>query len=366
MNGKNDNPTSTTNGNSISDDLTKSSATEIAMLSQKLVNSSLPMPLLEKALLQLTRINSALKYGGNINALDNTARYIDIITRLPWQKKSDDKLDLAHAKAVMDKNHHGLNAIKQRVLEYLSVLILQKGQSKIHTHAPVLFFVGLAGTGKTTFAMSVAETLGRPLIRIPFGGFSSALDLRGLSKLQPEAEPGAIIKALIRTGVKNPVILLDEIDRGASEIHADLMGVLLELLDPEQNENFIDHYVDYPFDLSSVMFIATANNTKNISTAVMDRLETVTMPAYSDEEKIVIARDFILPRLLAVSGVDKNFVSINDSVWASIARTSGFDPGIRSVERKVESLVRRVALKMVSGQGKEFNINEGNMRDFVD
>lgn len=361
MNNNNDGKTNLVN------DASFTGQNELVTLAEKITKSEAPLDLQEKALTQLTRINSSLKYGGNIGNLDMMGRYIDTITTLPWRSKVDDKLDLNEAKKVMDKNHYGLPTIKQRVLEYLSVLILQKGKGpKAHIHAPILFFVGLAGSGKTTFAMSVAETLGRPFVRIPFGGIASSLDLRGLAKLQNEAEPGAIIKALIRTGVKNPVILLDEIDRGAETIHAELMGVLLELLDPEQNEHFIDHYIDYPFDLSEVMFIATANNTKNISTAVLDRLETISMPTYSDDEKIIIARDFILPKLMTTSGLPAQSINIDDAVWHSIARLSGFDPGIRSVQRKVESMVRRVALKTVSGQGQQFIINEGNMREYFE
>jgi len=268
---------------------------------------------------------------------------------------------------VMNKNHHGLEAIKKRVIEYLSVVILQRKKLNIDAiHAPVLFFVGLAGTGKTTFAKSIASALGRKFARIPFGGLSSALDIRGLSKVQPEAEPGVVIKALRRIGSRNPVILLDELDRVAPEAKGAIMGVLLELLDPEQNSQFTDHYIDFPFDLSQVIFVATANNSQNISTAVMDRLEVIQMPSYSDEEKIVIARDFIMPRLLQESGMTLDNVTVNDGVWKNIARMSGFDPGIRSVERKVESIVRRVAYKVVKGEGNKFVVTEENAREYIE
>ena len=190
--------------------------------------------------------------------------------------------------------------------------------------------------------------------------------MRGFSKVQPEAEPGVVIKALRRIGSRNPVILLDELDRVAPEAKGAIMGVLLELLDPEQNSQFTDHYIDFPFDLSQVIFVATANNSQNISTAVMDRLEVIQMPSYSDEEKIVIARDFIMPRLLQESGMTLDNVTVNDGVWKNIARMSGFDPGIRSVERKVESIVRRVAYKVVKGEGNKFVVTEENAREYIE
>jgi ATP-dependent Lon protease len=239
---------------------------EINNLVMLLDSSGVPDDLREKAKLQLQRIDLALQHGGNVNQLDMLTKYVDWIISLPWKRTSEDVLDIEHAKKVMDQNHFGLEVIKKRVLEYISVLILQKQQGGKKFHAPILFFVGLAGTGKTTFAKSIAETLGREFVRVPFGGLSSALDLRGVSKVQPEAEPGQIMKSLRRINTKNPVILLDELDRITPSAHGEIMGVLIELLDPEQNNHFVDHYIDYPFDLSQVIFVATANNTQTIST----------------------------------------------------------------------------------------------------
>lgn len=352
----------------ISKDGSGSAQDEIGHLSNLLDSSSIPFDLKEKAKTQLQRIELALKHGGNINQLDSPSKYVDWIISLPWQKTTTDTLDIAAAKEVMDKYHYGLEPIKKRVMEYLSILILQEKKAKagMKFHAPILFFVGLAGTGKTTFAKSVASTLGREFARIPFGGLASALDLRGVSKVQPEAEPGLIIKALRRINSKNPVILLDELDRINKSAHGEIMGVLIELLDPEQNNAFTDHYIDYPFDLSQVIFIATANNTKSISTAVMDRLEVIQMPSYTDEEKIVIAKNYVLPQMLKDAGVDPGVIKIQDDVFKHIARLSGFDPGIRSVERKIQSIVRTVAFKMVSGKGQQFTITMENIKDFVE
>ena len=248
----------------------------------------------------------------------------------------------------------------------LIVLIVQRQNLKSTVfHAPSLFFVGLAGTGKTTIAYSIAEALGRKFIRIPFGGLSNALDLRGQSKTSMEAEPGMVIRAIRRAGTKNPVILLDELDRVTPESRAAIMGILLEILDPTQNRTFHDYFIDFPFDLSEVLFIATANNTANVATAVLDRLELIQMPSYTDEEKIHIAKNYVLPKYLTASGLAVNQLRIDDAVWAKLARPLGFDAGIRTLERTVESIVRKAAYKIVSGEGKEFIISEGNLKEFV-
>lgn len=344
----------------------KNELSEIEKLKAKLQTAYLPTDLHDKALEQIQRINLTLKYGGNFNQFDITDKYIDWITNLPWNKKTADILDVQKAKVTLDKNHYGLEKIKSRILEYLSVLIIQKQKALNATfHAPLLFFVGLVGTGKTTLGKSIAEALGKKFVRIPFGGLSSALDLRGQSKTTPEAEPGMVIKALRRAESKNPVVLLDELDRVTPESRAAIMGVLIELLDPDQNSNFVDYFIDYPFDLSQVLFIATANNTNNISTAVMDRLEAIQMPSYTDEEKIAIAKSYVLPHYLKESGLTEENLKIDDTVWMKITRPLGFDAGIRTLERTIEGIVRKAAYKIVSGQGNSFYVNDSNIKEFI-
>jgi len=339
---------------------------EIEKLRSALQTADLPANLHDKALQQIERISLTLKYGGNLSQLDITAKYIDWITNLPWNKKTNDILDINKAKELLDKNHYGLEKIKARILEYLSILIIQKQKMSDNTsRAPILFFVGLAGTGKTTLAISIAEALGKKFVRIPFGGLSSALDLRGQSKTSPEAEPGMIIRALRRAGSRNPVILLDELDRITPESRAAIMGVLIELLDPEQNAGFTDYFIDYPFDLSQVLFVATANNTNNISTAVMDRLEVIQMPSYTDEEKINIAKNYVLPRYLKDSGLTTDNLKIDDAIWLKLTRPLGFDAGIRTLERTIEGIVRKVAYKIVKGEGTNFIVNEANVKEYI-
>lgn len=344
----------------------QNSLSEIEKLRAQLQAATLPANLHDKALQQIERINLTLKYGGSLAQLDITAKYIDWITNLPWEKKTEDVLDINKAKAFLDANHYGLGVIKQRVLEFLSVLALQKQKADgTGIHAPNLFFVGLAGTGKTTFAKSIAEAMNRKLVRIPFGGLSSAQDLRGQSKTSPESEPGMVMKALRRAGTKNPVILLDELDRCTPESRSAIMGVLIELLDPGQNSAYTDYFIDYPFDLSQCLFVSTANNTNSIATAVMDRLELIQMPSYNDAEKIEIGKRFVLPKYLKEAGLTADQLKVEETVWAKMVRPLGFEPGIRSLEREIEGIVRKTAFKIVSGQGTAFIVTEENMKEFI-
>jgi len=342
-------------------------AQEISSLVQKVRSISLPEKLTEVILVRLEQLSKLTNSPTFLPEFDRIARYIDWVTKIPWIAKTQDNLDLVNAKSVLDKNHYGLGEIKDRVLEYISVMKLkqEKGEGVEIARAPILCFVGLVGTGKTTIASSIAEALGRKFSRIPFGGMGDPLDLRGQSRMHSEAEPGKIIKSLVNTQSKNLVILLDEIDRVTDAGRASIMGVLVELLDPEQNHEFVDHYIDYPFDLSEVLFIATANNTTNISTAVLDRIEPIAMPSYSDKEKVTIGESYILPRAMQQAGVDKSALSIDPDVWANIVRPLGYDAGIRTLERTLEGLVRKVARAIVEGKATTFHITSQNVKEFL-
>lgn len=326
---------------------------------QRVTTSNIPDSVKEKLLEQL-------RFPGTGNEFNRLISYIDFVLSLPFNKLSQDILDIHRAKEVLDKNHYGLQSVKERILEYLSVLILhRKNNETTPFHAPILAFIGLVGTGKTSIAYSIAESLGRPLARIPFGGIGDAVQLRGESRMNVEAEPGQIIKAIKVAGVNNPVILLDEIDRVAESGRVDIMGVLVELLDPAQNQSFVDHYLDFPYDLSQVMFIATANNTTNIATAVLDRLEPIQMPSYSDEEKLIIAKQYLLPKALDGAGVSRDLVKFDDVVWPQVIRPLGFDAGIRSLARTLETISRKIAKKIVEGESGPFSINSENLREYL-
>lgn len=346
-------------------DNTAALTSDLEKLVEQLKAASLPPDLREKAQEMLNRLEREAKYGNYSSGFEDVSHYFNWITSLPWNVSTPDILELGHVKQVLDQHHYGLEDLKQRFLEYMSVLILNKKQPESGFHAPILLLVGLVGTGKTTIAKSICEAMGRKFVRIPFGGMSSALDLRGQSRTRFDAEPGQIIKGLRRAGSKNPVILLDEIDRVSDVARGEIMGVLVELLDPEQNMSFIDHYIDYPFDLSQVMFVATANNTTNISTAVMDRLEPILMPSYTDAEKITIARDYVLPRQLQLAALPPDSVHIDDAVWPKLVRPLGFDAGIRTIERTIEGMVRKIAKQIVEGKAKEFYLTPDNIKPFL-
>lgn len=301
-----------------------------------------------------------------LDALQNniSPTYIEFCLSLPFEKKAQDILDLQRAKEILDKNHFGLKLVKDRILEYLSVLILNT-QKGAEVHAPILLFVGLVGTGKTSLGYSIAESLGRPIQRVPFGGLGDPALLKGQPKSLPGASPGQIAKALKSAGVKNPVILLDEIDRVDEARRVDVMGVLVELLDPAQNHSFVDHYLDFPFDLSQVLFVSTANNTQNIATAVLDRLEPIPMPAYSDEEKMTIGKNYLLPKAIKEAGLQGTQILIDDSVWPHIIRPLGYDAGIRSLGRTVQDLVRKIARVVVEGSMGPFTITSQNIGEYI-
>ena len=354
-------------------------ADELPALRRQLKEKDIPPPLASRISDQLEQVE---RLQNDISAsvyIEQMLGYVNWAISLPWNDRTVDTLDLIKAKQIFDQNHYGLNEVKDRILEYLAVLklrgssdVLSKEESEsapVHgafaRRAPILCLVGLVGTGKTTLAKSIAQAMGRRFVRIPFGGMSDALDLRGQSRVRPDAEIGLILKGMRLAGSRNPVILLDEVDRVAEATRGDIMGVLVELLDPEQNKAFTDHYLDYPFDLSEVLFVATANNTTHIATAVLDRLEPIQMPSYSDEEKIKIAKDYVLPALLAESGLKPEQVIIDDGIWAKMVRPLGYDAGIRSLERTINSLVRKIARDVVEGKGKQFKITEETVKKYI-
>lgn len=337
---------------------------ELSDLRKKIADANVPKDLESRI---LSSLEEATRLENDITArvhIEQMLRYIDWVVNLPWNTRSTDTLDLTHAKEIFEKNHYGLKPVKDRILEYLAVLTLNKSATK--QRAPILCLVGLVGTGKTTLAKSIAEAMGRRFVRIPFGGMSDALDLRGQARVRPDAEIGLILKAMRFAGTKNPVILLDEIDRVAENARGDIMGVLVELLDPEQNVAFTDHYLDFPFDLSEVLFIATANNTTNIATAVLDRLEPIQMPSYTDEEKIKIAKDYVLPQLMRESGLTKENLTIDETIWPRLVRPLGYDAGIRSLERTINGVCRKVAHLIVEGKGTTFHVDETNIKNFIE
>lgn len=338
---------------------------DLLVLEDKIKRATLPDELREIVTLRLNQLDKLTGTDNFLTEFDRLNNYVEWIVNLPWQNRTKDILDLDYAKKVLDSHHFGLIEIKDRIAEYISVLKLKGADTKEIARAPILCFVGLVGTGKTTIASSIAEAMGRKFARIPFGGMGDPLDLRGQSRMHAEAEPGKIIKALRATGSRNPVILLDEIDRVTAEGRSSIMGVLVELLDPGQNHAFTDYYIDFPFDLSEVLFIATANNTTNIATAVLDRLEPISMPSYTDQEKIAIARQYILPKAMKSAGLTDQQLSFDENVWPQLVRPLGFDGGIRTLERTIDGVVRKVAREIVEGKEKGVKLSPLNVKQYI-
>lgn len=342
---------------------------ELDVIKSKIDNcTDLPEDLKDKALKILDRVNRMAKLGNYSSEYENLAKYVDIIIQIPWNKSTEDKLDIKFAEDMLEKNHYGIKDVKERIIEYLSTMILlrQRGISD-QGKSPVILFVGLQGIGKTTISMSIAEALQRKFVRIPMGGLGSVQELRGVSRTNVDAEPGQIIKALINAGVRNPVILLDEIDKtsGSESLRFDFMAVLLEILDPNQNHNFRDQYVDYPFDLSDVVFVCSANYTNTIAAALMDRLEVIKMPSYTDIEKVEIGKKYLFPKILKTVGLKPEELIIEEALWINVVRPFGFDAGIRSLQRTLEGIARKVAREIVEGKVTSVKLTDQNIKQYL-
>ncbi len=358
---------------------------EIELLAQKVQSLPIPPNLLENILHMIERLRRMAQFGSYSSEFELVDKYVDWVCRMPWGKKSEDKIDLVQAKQMLDTNHYGMAAVKSLVLDYLAVMKLQMGRGAAPTpvttnseikmsdlsgsssHAPIICFVGLQGVGKTSMAKSIAQALGRSFVRISLGALGSVTQLRGQSRAYADAEPGQLVKALVRAGTMNPVILLDEIDKvsGQQGLQSDIMAALLEILDPEQNSTFMDHFLDFPIDLSNVMFICTANNLGTLSAALLDRLEVIRFTSYTDEEKITIAKDYLFPKVVESSALLPEQVEIQPDVWPQIVRPLGFDAGIRQLERNLTSLCRHVAREIVEKNVPKVIITLENVKNYM-
>ena len=285
-----------------------------------------------KELDKLARINpAAADYSVQIN-------YLELLLDLPWNEFTKDKFDLKHAQKVLDKDHFGLDKVKQRIIEYLAVLKL-----KHNMKAPILCLVGPPGVGKTSLGKSIAKALGRKYVRMALGGIRDEAEIRGHRKTYIGAMPGRIITSIKKAGAANPVFILDEIDKVGNDFRGDPSSALLEVLDPEQNSTFYDHYVEMDFDLSNVMFIATANSLSSIQPALLDRMEIIEVNGYTIEEKIEIAKQHLLPKQREAHGLKTKDIAIKGDVLEKIVEDYTRESGVRGLEKKIGSVVRGVA-----------------------
>jgi ATP-dependent Lon protease len=273
--------------------------------------------------------------------------YLEWLVELPWDVTTDDNLDIAHAREVLDADHYDLEKVKDRILEYLAVRSLNP-----ESHGPILCFVGPPGVGKTSLGKSIARALGRAFERISVGGVRDEAEIRGHRRTYIGAMPGTIIRALRDASTRNPVFMIDEIDKMGADFRGDPTSAMLEVLDPAQNDSFRDHYIDLPFDLSEVMFIATANTLDTVPTPLQDRMEVIQLAGYTLDEKLHIAKRYLVPRQIAENGLKPSQISLSDAALKAIAEEYTREAGVRNLEREIGSVCRKVAREIAEGNAK--------------
>ena len=332
-------------------------AAEAELLRERLAKAELPQEVREEAERELKRLERLPSAAPDYHV---SRTYIEYILELPWLKSSTDKLDLAEARKILDEDHYGLEDVKERILEFLAVIKLRPD-----TKSPILLFVGPPGVGKTSLGRSIARALGREFERMSLGGVRDEAELRGHRRTYIGALPGRIIQAIRRAGVNNPVMMLDEIDKLGNDYRGDPSAALLEILDPQQNNSFRDHYLDLPFDLSRIFFIATANQLGPIPTPLRDRMETIRLAGYSDREKLEIAKRYLVPRQIQENGLNPAQLKITDDAFELIATRYTREAGVRQLERNVGSIARKAALQIAQAQAESVSVDENGVRELL-
>jgi ATP-dependent Lon protease len=330
---------------------------ELDELREKVRALELAEAIEERLLKDVDRLERMPPGSPEISVLHN---YLDLVVSLPWHEASEDITDLRAAEKVLDEDHHGLRKIKERILEFLAVRQLTKSPK-----GPILCFIGPPGVGKTSLGRSIARALDRKFVRVSLGGVGDEAEIRGHRRTYVGSMPGRIIKGLREAGTRNPVFLLDEIDKMSSDFRGDPASAMLEVLDPEQNKHFSDHFLEIPFDLSEVLFITTANVFYSIPRALLDRMEVINLPGYTAEEKMVIAREFLVPKQLQDHGLTSTHIEITRPALATIISRYTSEAGVRNLERSIAGLCRKVAREVVKGKTRKMTVAPNRLDDLL-
>jgi ATP-dependent Lon protease len=338
---------------------------EIKELRDKIDKARMPPEIKKVAIKEVDRLSTMTPAAAEYTV---SRTYLDWLIVLPWSKSTEDKLDIGQARRTLDEDHYDLEQVKKRILEYLSVLKLKSGSDGSVVgvgKAPILCFVGPPGVGKTSLGMSIARALGRKFVRISLGGVRDEAEIRGHRRTYIGALPGRILQGLRRAETNNPVFMLDEIDKVGSDFRGDPSSALLEVLDPQQNNTFSDHYLEVPFDLSRVMFITTANLLEPVPPALRDRMEVIALPGYTEEEKVHIAVKYLVPRQLSEHGLKRGQLSISKPALAAIIRDYTREAGVRTLERQIATICRRTARRIVEHKARSVTVSPKNVKNFL-